>query len=192
MRILNIVTRECRLLSSRERAPFLVVCEVLDTNLSGNDVRLYNVGADNVDATKEEVYGSVHVPYSHGQSKEISTPASFPSTTLESKLKPNHMPFPYTESQDLLQRTIDTTLHYPRGGWQNNGEDWYHDGTTPFDAIRQQQLEELHQQMSSHQSLRTSFTHINQQDLNMYQMINPGYVILSIFIANSSDNFLRR
>lgn len=54
MRILNIVTPECRLLSSRERCPYLVHLEVAETGLEGSDARLYASGAKGLGTTIEE------------------------------------------------------------------------------------------------------------------------------------------
>jgi phosphatidylinositol 4-kinase A len=57
VRVLNIVTPESRLLSSRERCPFLVQMEVADTGLGGNDARLYAAGAQGLGSTVEEALG---------------------------------------------------------------------------------------------------------------------------------------
>lgn len=46
VRALHIVVDECRLLSSRERCPFLVRLEVVETGLEGSDARLYGGGAE--------------------------------------------------------------------------------------------------------------------------------------------------
>ena len=54
VRVLNIVVSESRLLSSRERCPFLVQLEVADTGLEGHDARLYALGASKVGSTVEE------------------------------------------------------------------------------------------------------------------------------------------
>ena len=51
---MNIVVDESRLLSSRERCPFLVRVEVAETGLQGNDGRLYAAGVHGLGATVEE------------------------------------------------------------------------------------------------------------------------------------------
>ena len=54
VRVLNIVVPESRLLASRERCPFLVHVEVVDTKLGGHDARLYALGATGLGSTVEE------------------------------------------------------------------------------------------------------------------------------------------
>mmetsp|Transcript_7732 Transcript_7732/g.8828 ORF Transcript_7732/g.8828 Transcript_7732/m.8828 type:complete len:871 (-) Transcript_7732:35-2647(-) len=49
MRVLNIVTSECRILASRERCPYLVHLEVAETGMEGNDARLYGPGPGGID-----------------------------------------------------------------------------------------------------------------------------------------------
>ena len=51
VQVLNIVVPEARLLSSRERCPFLVRLEVADTGLEGSDARLYAAGAPRLGVT---------------------------------------------------------------------------------------------------------------------------------------------
>lgn len=58
VRVLNIVASESRLLSSRERCPFVVHVEVADSGLEGTDARLYTVGATGLGATMEEALAS--------------------------------------------------------------------------------------------------------------------------------------
>lgn len=48
VRVLNIIEKECRLLSSRERCPFLVRMEVVETGLGGNDPKLYEQSDDEI------------------------------------------------------------------------------------------------------------------------------------------------
>lgn len=170
VRVVNILTDECRLLSSRERAPFLVVCEVVDTNLSGNDARLFAVGTDNIGATIQEVLGSVHAPYSHDQSMDNFVPTLIPDKLLEAELRKNDLKFLYTQIWDLPPRETNIPLYSTRGGWQGNGEDWYHDGLTPFDSLRQQELEELHQQLSSPNVPPSIFMPSSDQGSSIYHM----------------------
>jgi hypothetical protein len=58
-RVLNIVVPESRLLSSRERCPFLVHLEVADSGLDGSDARLYASGVTGLGSTVEEALGMV-------------------------------------------------------------------------------------------------------------------------------------
>ena len=164
VRVINIVTNECRLLSSRERAPFLVVCEVVDTNLTGNNARLFAVGADNIGATLQEVLGTMDAPYIHDREK--FTPIIIPTSLMES----SPTKFQHTDIGDLNRRNVNH-LYSPRGGWQSNGEDWYHDDSSPFDTMRQQQIEELHQQLSS-QNAPSTFTPSSYSTSSVHQMNN--------------------
>jgi len=59
VRALRILPEHCRLLDSRERCPFLVRMEVVETGLEANDARLYAVDVDGVGLTVEEALGSV-------------------------------------------------------------------------------------------------------------------------------------
>jgi len=59
VRVLNIVTPECRLLSSRERCPFLVHLEVAETGLEGNDAKLYALDDEDPETM---VRGSLSMP----------------------------------------------------------------------------------------------------------------------------------
>jgi hypothetical protein len=144
VRVVNIVTNECRILSSRERCPFLVVCEVVDTNLSGNDVRIFASGSDNIGATVQEILGSLRSSQNYPND---FTPTMIPHRLIESNSKTDDFSFP--RQDHLVHLRQGHKKSFPRGGWQSNGEDWYHDGYTPFDTIRQEQLEVLHSQLSS-------------------------------------------
>ena len=57
VRVLNIVVPESRILTSRERCPYLVHLEVADTGLEGSDARLYASGANGIGTTIEESLG---------------------------------------------------------------------------------------------------------------------------------------
>jgi len=58
VRVLNVVPTECRILASRERCPFLVQLEVVQTNMDGSDARLYApCGVNGVGTTVEEAMG---------------------------------------------------------------------------------------------------------------------------------------
>jgi len=153
VRILNIVVEESRVLASRERCPYLVRVEVADTNMRGNDSRLYASGAPGMGATMEEAMamnakattadendGDYHIP------SELFAPGSEDDTETES---------PQTitiENKDLID---DTPKQMPRGGWQEHDAVYYSHrpedvyATNPYDAVRETEYEQLHQQMSN-------------------------------------------
>lgn len=158
VRILNIVVEESRVLASRERCPYLVRVEVADTNVRGNDSRLYASGAPGLGATMEEAlamnakatsnavttkhnmqedkYGNYHIP------SELFAP-----TSRNSK-KPQSVTI---EKKDLLVDAKPKQM--PRGGWQadetvfysRSPEDVY--ATNPYDAVRENEFEQLHHQL---------------------------------------------
>ena len=172
VRILNIVVEESRVLASRERCPYLVRVEVADTNMRGNDSRLYASGAPGMGATMEEAMamnakattadendGDYHIP------SELFAPGSEDDTETES---------PQTitiENKDLID---DTPKQMPRGGWQEHDAVYYSHrpedvyATNPYDAVRETEYEQLHQQMSNENGM---VVHPQQQ------MTDQRYVI---------------
>jgi len=152
VRILNIVVEESRVLASRERCPYLVRVEVVDTNLRGKDSRLYASGAPGIGATMEEAlamsskvstvaktktqkddYGDYHIP------SELLAPTS-------------HKPQSVTiKANDIAVDVEPKSL--PRGGWQENESAFYAHSpddvytTNPYDAVRENEFEQLHHQM---------------------------------------------
>jgi len=68
VRVLNIVEDESRVLASRERCPFLVHLEVADTNLEGDDARVYTSGAEtSLGSTVEEALSMNGISYEQQQ-----------------------------------------------------------------------------------------------------------------------------
>lgn len=157
MRVLNIVEDECRILSSRERCPYLVRLEVAETGLNGNDSRLYASGAPGLGATVGEALSMSAFP--GGMPGRSGKPTfQIPSELLSS---------PAVVSQ---QKSIQDTTTFDskaatdgkssqsrggslRGGSQNDEsvyyshqpEDVYNTGT--YDQVRQNEYERLHQRM---------------------------------------------
>lgn len=153
------MVEESRVLASRERCPYLVRVEVADTDLRGNDSRLYASGAPGLGATMEEAlamnsqttsnsvitkqnmqedeYGNYHIP------SELFAPSSGSSLKRPRSIT--------IEQKDLL--TDIQPKQMPRGGWQSddtayyshNPEDVY--AASPYDAVRENELEQLHHQM---------------------------------------------
>ncbi len=173
VRILNIVVEESRVLASRERCPYLVRVEVADTNLRGNDSRLYASGAPGMGATMEEAMamnakattsegddGDYHIP------SELFAPASEDDTETES---------PQTitiENKDLIE---ETPKQMPRGGWQEHDAVYYSHrpedvyATNPYDAVRETEYEQLHQQMYNENGM---VVHPQQQMTDQRYVLN--------------------
>ncbi|GFH62134.1 hypothetical protein CTEN210_18610 [Chaetoceros tenuissimus] len=59
MRVLNIISSKSRVLASRERCPYLVHCEVLETGMEGKDARLYSQHSQ-VGVTIQEALGTTY------------------------------------------------------------------------------------------------------------------------------------
>lgn len=164
VRILNIVVEESRVLASRERCPYLVRVEVADTNLRGNDSRLYASGAPSLGATMEEAlemnvggtagsatkeqnqqeeeYGNYHIP------SELLAPTSRNSNTRQNVT---------IQNKELL--VDEKPKQMPRGGWQANETIFYSHSpedvyaTNPYDAVRENEFEQLHHQMHNENGL---------------------------------------
>ena len=172
VRVLNIVVPESRLLASRERCPFLVHLEVADTGLEGHDARLYASGASGLGSTVEEALSMNNLAAAASatwQRRESPSPAYQPPPP-----PPQHVP--YEIPSELIQErnvihhasrvppsvVMETNVggmkkEFPRGGWQSDDQ-YYQDAdgsyvhTDPYDAVRQQEYEQLHQQMQLQQS----------------------------------------
>ena len=153
MRVLNIVSAKGRVLASRERCPYLVHCEVLETGLEGRDARLYAAGSEGAGVTLQEALGMAsskkeRKPYSNSR-------GSFASYRIPSELSPS-------DSAAILEDEIMKTLEsscitppeaslLPRGGDQSG----YHNNhpmaddsgyaMSPYDLVREEQLQQLHE-----------------------------------------------
>lgn len=126
MRVLNIVSGSCRILASRERCPFLVHCEVADTNYEGSDARLYASGAKSMGATLEEVMGMVSTAKMTNSDERTTSKTGFNSYRIPSEL--------------LLDASV-------RGGYQS-----YPEYPSPYDSVREEQLQQLHEQLQTQQN----------------------------------------
>ena len=163
MRVLNVVTPECRILSSRERCPYLVHLEVAETGMEGNDARLYASGARDLGTTIGESLAMPSTDSKHHVLDEESYffgPA-FPMFKIPSELMV--LPMAYRHSQhavrsakavnhdfESLGNLHESDLKFPsRGGSQSNG--YYpvaqNFDPNPYEMMRQQEYEELHQQL---------------------------------------------
>jgi len=145
MRVLNIVVPEARILASRERCPYLVRLEVAETGLEGNDARLYAAGAPKLGVTVEEA---------------LNTRASSGSTSHRSQQSLEHcnIPLELVPGQKHIQGDGMTPSNnevgddtFPRGGWQAEmeGTDFMH--ANPYEAVRENEYQQLHQHMQDAQ-----------------------------------------
>ena len=141
MRVLNIVAEDARIMASRERCPFLVHLEVAETGLEGNDARLYASGVADVSVTLEEAMGM------NGISDDGSVKT----------LRGNENGFtPYQLPSELLSSgPAQSRISLPRGGWQDDGNNYYssnpglvgHGVPSPYEMMRQEEIEQLHHAM---------------------------------------------
>jgi len=162
MRVLNIVTPECRILSSRERCPYMVHLEVAETGMEGSDARLYASGARGLGTTIGE---SLAMPSActdvHDEEDEsLSFGQAFPTYKIPSELlatpisalgseDASHEGKKVVEEFRNLQDAQEDDIKIPsRGGWQ--ADEYYQQESfdaSPSDMMRQQQYEQLHQQL---------------------------------------------
>lgn len=133
VRVLNIVVPESRILSSRERCPFLVQLEVADSGLQGSDARLYATGGQEVGLTIEET-----LDLSDPSPGTMSTPGfQVPAELLRS-------------TEQMGRQSPGLNGHVPRGGSDQPVYFSSPDGVigpNPYEDLRQTELEQLHQQM---------------------------------------------
>jgi hypothetical protein len=158
VRILNIVVEESRILASRERCPYLVRVEVADTNLRGNDSRLYASGAPGLGATIEEALSMSATAMSNAATTETNIHEQgfgnyhIPSELLVPTAHKSKMHCSVTNAEkELVMEPLSKEM--PRGGWQANETLFYSHNpedvfaTNPYDAVRENEYQQLHQQM---------------------------------------------
>jgi hypothetical protein len=181
LRVLNIVTSESRILSSRERCPFLVHLEVAETGLEGNDARLYASGARGLGATLTESLGvGPNTRDSDGQSqrdqqhhqKAGSSSYGIPSElfrgseggerSVDDVLAQGNDPMTIVGSINLGSNPQSGDVRLMRGGDQSDESLFYPpDGaeyiySNPYDMVRQQEYEQLHQELRPHPGFQSS------------------------------------
>ena len=169
VRVLNIVVHEAKLLSSRERCPFLIHVEVADSGLEGNDARLYTTGLSDIGSTIGEALGMMRTTSNaatsattvmHGQVQTSSrTPPNVVPYSIPDELLPRmSTPIPTNVgiTTNQLSDEIPEYNAFLRGGSQN--ESPYYDVVSgeymidPFDLVRQQDYEQLHYHLHSQRS----------------------------------------
>eukprot|EP00557_Chaetoceros_sp_GSL56_P007830 CAMPEP_0176506198 /NCGR_PEP_ID=MMETSP0200_2-20121128/16904_1 /TAXON_ID=947934 /ORGANISM="Chaetoceros sp., Strain GSL56" /LENGTH=1056 /DNA_ID=CAMNT_0017905811 /DNA_START=322 /DNA_END=3489 /DNA_ORIENTATION=- len=161
MRVLNIVSSKSRVLASRERCPYLVHCEVLETGLEGRDARLYASGSGDMGVTLQEALGIA------SRKKRKDADGNHMRNFASYKLPPELI------SSDAIVPSIDLSTYtiqdhtdllpnanwLPRGGDQGNGYYYNHDSIinesinsrTPYDLILEERLQQLHDRMQTNQ-----------------------------------------
>ncbi|CAJ1958043.1 unnamed protein product [Cylindrotheca closterium] len=152
VRVLNIVVDECRLLSSRERCPFLVHLEVAETGFNGRDSRLYASGAPGLGTTIEEAL-SMSSTVAASTCDDVSQSvihASYqiPPELLTSTPKDAHSVLPVVDQPTHRAENL-------RGGTHSDEMTFYPSppdpddmlASIPYSEVRQQQYEQLHHQM---------------------------------------------
>ena len=170
VRVLNVVVDESKLLSSRERCPFLVQLEVADTGLEGHDARLYTSGA-NVGSTIEEALsmgtrGGGNIadskpllssePQSIGQE---SRPPSAPHTLeLSRGGHTSDQPYPHQSSypggsNDEYSSQSQDPNNVHDDHFQEDYDNVAYGYPDVSERIRQHQVEQLHHHMHRQQQL---------------------------------------
>jgi hypothetical protein len=161
VRILNVVVEECRTLSSRERCPYLVHVEVAETGLTGTDSRLYASGAPGLGTTVKEALSlsasatSGAVAGDRHPAVQGYAPYQIPSELLETSPAP-HKSCPTTQTQDVDLESTDRPTNstgFVRGGWRNDETMYYSPDAHGYDEVRQNEFEQLHQQMHDEQGV---------------------------------------
>jgi len=156
MKVLNIVSSKSRILASRERCPYLVHCEVIETGLGGRDARLYLANSEDAGVTLNEAMGMVACR--KRQPSSSTKPGGFASYRIPTELSPSNN----REPKDIIEDGYGLDLNkmkatvMPRGGgeqdghfYSNNDESGYF--PTPYDLVRDEQLQQLHEHLQEHQ-----------------------------------------
>jgi hypothetical protein len=172
MRVLNIVSSKCRILASRERCPFLVHCEVLETGLEGGDARLYANGAEEIGATLQEVMGiaSEKKSLNGGETRNHHYSGNFPPYHIPSELLSIDKESTYKQEDRITSAgyekidssTAEKLSHYKaeklllRGGDQEgysypNIDNSGYLSSSPYDLVQEEQLQRLHEHLQSNQ-----------------------------------------
>jgi phosphatidylinositol 4-kinase len=172
VRAVNILVQESKILASRERCPFVVHLEVVDTGLNGNDARLYSSGAFGLGSTVGEALSMSNVA-------GATSAAAAASRQIEGN-RPFGIPLELLKQADHIDQRRNNLLgvgshlmppkiednamnkNLPRGGWQHYGHHHGYDGfdvggsflhADPFDAVRQFEYEQLHNQLHNSQQV---------------------------------------
>ena len=176
VRVLNIIVDESRILSSRERCPFLVHVEVAETGFSGTDSRLYATGAAGLGATVGEALAMT--VNRMGEKTVVGASYDIPCELLDLS--------PVQGIQDISKKVVAqkaeqvfdqsnlTVTDFIRGGYQGDEHVFYTNnpdgiwGSNPWEDVRQSEYEQLHQQMYAEQQ-QQQYHHQQQQQQQQQQ-----------------------
>jgi hypothetical protein len=173
-RVLNIVVDECRILASRERCPYLVHVEVAETGLRGNDPRLYASGAPGLGATIEEALAMSASAAAAGATifsnsqKQAYPPYHIPSELLDTSIPPKAKKSSNFSIPPENFR-LNAQMEMPRGGWQTNETAFFPHSSDdvfasyPYDTVRENEYQELHEQMYSELGLMSQHPEASEQ-----------------------------
>jgi hypothetical protein len=143
--------------------------EVAETGLSGNDSRLYVSGAPGLGATVGEALSmsacETGAP-SPGSLDQGCVAYQIPTELLEPSPRPKvnslmtaqQEPSPVRAPQEDEEGRTRQTKEVVRGGWQGDETAYSHHPenvfvSNPYDAVRDHEYEQLHEQMYSEQSM---------------------------------------
>ena len=163
VRVLNIIVDESRILSSRERCPFLVHVEVAETGFRGTDSRLYATGAAGLGATVGEALAMTVSRM--GEKTLVGASYDIPGELLDPSIIPVH-----GTAEEVVNQSDVTAHDFVRGGYQGDEHVFYTnnpDGiwaSNPWDDVRQSEYEQLHQQMYAEQQQQQYSQQIQQQE----------------------------
>ncbi|KAL7521038.1 hypothetical protein ACHAWX_005732 [Stephanocyclus meneghinianus] len=164
VRALRILLDKCRVLDSRERCPFLVRMEVVETGLDANDARLYAMDAAGVGLTVEEALGTTR-PHRNsilGNGANIESgfaSCAVPPELMRSRIcqaKKEECLSPLSDSAWGHDRVFDSQEKkaVPRGGYQGPDESYYappmYGDYNTFELVRDHHYEQLHQELRQH------------------------------------------
>ena len=145
MQILNIVVPESVILASRERCPYLVRLEVVETGLDGSDARLYAAGAPRIGLTVEE---ALNIASTTGGAENIRREGHQPCE-IPPELVDDGLDYP-TES---FNKTLPSGPRVPpRGGWQIEAGSADFIDAENYETVREHEYEQLHQHMQNVQN----------------------------------------
>ncbi len=187
MRVLNIIVDESRLLASRERCPYLIHVEVADTGLDGSDARLYASDCNGLGTTVEEALGLGSATSATAMQQSRPGPAyeippellAEPALISPSGQSSNESRDTYDSVELQTDTVVDDydssiSIPLPRGGWQADDEGVFYPeatgfghATTPYEElVRQEEYEQLHQQMQVQQEEATAAAQTQVKILN--------------------------
>lgn len=171
VRVLNILSSECRLLSSRERCPFLVHLEVADTGMEGSDALLYGASGQTGLTLTEGIglglgFGSVRSSQPDKKFFPYSLPGELFTKDLSnilSKYEKNSASAASQHDESFVNEIVSPHgVAFVRGGWQSDGYWPTGDGYNPeyadliypnnqYEQYQQQELQRMHQYQQQQQ-----------------------------------------